>query len=284
MAQCITPYSVRDKKTGQTIPVPCGKCPQCITRRVSGWSFRLMQEDKISLQSWFVTLTYAPEHVPMTSNKFMTLNKKHCQDFMKLLRYYQNEFYKQRKIPKKEWRKIRYYTAGEYGSEGARPHYHIILFDAYPECVLDAWTMGSVYFGSVSSASVGYSLKYMSKAGKIPIHARDDRVPEFALMSKGLGKNYLTDEMIKWHETDMYNRMYLNYEGQKKCSMPRYYKDKIYTKEQREHIGNYQAGRIADEIQKRINEYDGDYYRDAAEADKAAFDRKNYNAKKTDKL
>lgn len=163
---------VRDPKYGQ-IPVPCGKCPPCVARRVSGWSFRLMQQDRIAHQSWFVTLTYANENLPRSKNNFKTLCRKDVQDFMKRLRYYS---------PKSP--KIKYYAAGEYGSDTERPHYHLILFNADPANVELAWQLGSVFFGSVSAASVGYSLKYISKKGKIPMHSRDDRVPEFALMSK----------------------------------------------------------------------------------------------------
>ena len=272
MGRCISPFLVRDKITGATTPAPCGKCPDCIAKRVSGWSFRLVQEDKQSLMSLFVTLTYAPEFVPNTKNKFMTLDKKHVQNFMKLLRYYSPSF-----------PKIKYYAAGEYGSEGERPHYHIILFNANYEAVERAWSMGAIYFGTVTAASVGYSLKYISKKGKIPVHSRDDRLPEFALMSKGLGKNYLTEQMVRWHNEDLYNRMYLPFEG-KKLSMPRYYKEKLYTKEQREHIGAHLAGKLDDELQRKIQDYGPEYYRDKAEADKAAIARKEYRARKTDKL
>lgn len=90
--------------------------------------------------------------------------------------------------------------------------------------------------------------------------------------------------MLQWHEADMYNRMYLNLEGGKKCAMPRYYKDKIYTKEQREHIGGYLAGKMADELAEVIANYPGDYYRDKAEADIAAFRRKEFLSSKGETL
>lgn len=43
--------------------------------------------------------------------------------------------------------------------------------------------------------------------------------------------------MIAWHHKDQDNRMYCNIEDGKKIAMPRYYKNKIYTDEQRERIG-----------------------------------------------
>lgn len=274
MARCISPFNVRSKDhSAGTIPVPCGRCVACVKRKISEWSFRLMQQDRVSTSAYFVTLTYDNAHVPITKNKFMTVNKKHLQDFFKRLRYYS---------PVDS--KIKYYAASEYGSETKRPHYHVILFNALPEHIDLAWTMGAIHYGTVSAASVGYSLKYISKKATKKVHARDDRVPEFALMSKKLGSNYLTPQMVKWHESDMYNRMYIPIEQGKKISMPRYYKDKIYTKEQRQHIGAYQASRQQDELQREISMYEGDYVRDKIQSDLAAIRKQNYKTRKTDKL
>lgn len=273
--QCITPIQVSDGKGGK-IFVPCGKCVPCGTRRISGWSKRLIEEDKVSSISWFVTLTYDNDHVPMTKNKFMTLRKSDVQGFIKRLRYYS------------KGKKIKYYAAGEYGSDTMRPHYHLILFNAEPDEIDRAWcengqTIGNVYYGNVQEASVGYTLKYISKKGKIPMHKRDDRVPEFSLSSTKLGAAYI-EKYRKWHEADMLNRMYCNIEDGKRIAMPRYYKDKLYTKEQREHIGDHVV-RKSEEINKRIIEdYGPDYYRDKAEADKQAIKRKDYLNKKGDKL
>jgi len=55
-------------------------------------------------------------------------------------------------------------------------------------------------------------------------------------MSKGLGKLYLTDKMIKWHKDDLENRMYVPIKDGKKIAMPRYYKDKIYNEREKDRI------------------------------------------------
>lgn len=211
---CLTPYRLSDERGGHL--VPCGKCPKCRARRTSNWSFRLQEHDKIVTNSHFITLTYATEHVPITPNGFMTINKRDCQLFMKRLR-------------KGNSKQLKYYLCGEYGSKTNRPHYHLILFNAEIDTIQNAWQLGSVHYGQVSGASVGYTLKYINKLGKIPIHRNDDRVPEFQLMSKGLGANYLTDNMVKWHLADKLERMYINLPDGKKAAMPRYYKNKIYT-------------------------------------------------------
>jgi len=186
--KCITPFYVKDKYNGENIPVPCSKCPPCKKRRTSGWSFRLMQEEKRSLSALFITLTYNSEHIPITQKGYMNLDKTDLQKFMKRLRKLSNQ-------------KLKYYVCGEYGSKNMRPHYHMILFNANKEMVEKAWSLnnkplGSIYIGEVSEASVGYTLKYMTKKGKIPLHKNDDRLKEFSLMSKRLGDNYLSTNMI----------------------------------------------------------------------------------------
>lgn len=241
---CITPFY----KDG--MPLPCGKCPDCKSRRISGWSFRLMKEAERSSSAFFVTLTYDPEHCRIDGNGMMTLLKSDLQTFFKALR-------------KLNRNKLKYYACGEYGTDSWRPHYHVILFnaelhtlvgttaafdmkrkripiDGTYQCRCEAWPHGHVTVGQVTEASVGYTLKYITKPSRIKGHGNwDERLPEFALMSKGLGDNYLTDSAKKWHKEHgkIAERVYITRKGGEKISMPRYYKDKIYSKGQRLMIG-----------------------------------------------
>lgn len=258
---CLTPFTGRDKITGNAIAFPCGKCPECTKRRISEWSFRLMQEEKRSSSAHFITLTYNTKFVPITRLGFLTLNKKHLQNFFKRLRFNTGAT------------NLKYYAVGEYGTDNYRPHYHAILFNLPSEHdVVNAWiadarkteqkeSLGDCHFGTVTAASIGYSLKYISKKRRIPAHRNDDRLPEFALQSKGLGSGYLTEAAHAWHHADLLNRMHLVIEGGKKISMPRYFKNKIYTDADRENIGAHQAPLIEKRRQDIIDQkYNGDEY------------------------
>jgi hypothetical protein len=242
---------VKGVETGY-MPFPCGKCPACVRRRVSGWAFRLNKQSEQSNSAHFVTLTYNDEHIKKTKNGFETLVKKDLQDFFKRLR----------KLTKQ---KISYYAVGEYGDTGERPHYHIILFNANPKIVENAWNLnntsiGNVHFGDVGDASVGYTLKYISKDKKIPQFNGDDRQKEFALMSKGLGAGYLTQNMVKWHtKGNIENKVYLPLKDGKKAAMPRYYKDKLYNKGQKFRIGVFMRAESQKQVEELENEY-GDLY------------------------
>ena len=67
----------------------------------------------------------------------------------------------------------------------------------------------------------------MYKAGLVPAFDLDDRLPEFRLMSRGLGDNYLTPNMIKWHLQDLKNRQYATFKSGIKVALPRIYRDKL---------------------------------------------------------
>lgn len=263
MDSCKTPYQVRTKMNpNETIPVPCGKCPVCLARRVSGWSFRLMQQDKVSITSHFITLTYDTDYVPITSKGFMCLCKRDVQLFLKRLRKMCNA---------NDYTKISYYAVGEYGSKSMRPHYHLLMFDANIELIQPAWQRGQVHYGTVTGASIGYCLKYMCKPKRIPLHQNDDRIREFALMSKGLGKSYLTPAVIRWHHANKFERMYIPIDSGKKIAMPRYYKQKIYTEQQRKGIGLAVRQEQLKQQERLVALGKAVSSRDQAERDKVAF-------------
>lgn len=231
MAQCLTPYSIKNPSpTGErVIPVPCGKCVECRKNRANQWHFRLRQEEKRSHNAVFLTLTYDTDHVPITPKGYMSLDKKsHLTKFLNLLRkwHYRNDKYG------KDWR-IKYYLCGEYGTLSDRPHYHAIMFNVDKLAIAECWQYGDIHIGDVTGASLMYTLKYMVKEGKIPKHQNDDRIPEFSRMSKKLGSNYLDDERnVKWHKADI-NRNYIVDLGGIKIPLPRYYRERIYTESER---------------------------------------------------
>lgn len=235
---CRTPLTKRDKHTNKLVLVPCNKCANCRARKVSEWSFRLMQEEKHAYWAYFLTLTYNDKVLPYTRNGFRTVHKRDLQLFFKRLRKMQasKRYCKKAGVPYVE-QPIKYYAVGEYGGRFKRPHYHVILFNASPELVERAWTAGHVHYGFVSGASVGYTMKYISKPSAVPIHRNDDRTPEFALMSKGLGECYLTQNMIRWHNsTSALECRYHVISNGVKIAMPRYYRDRLYSREDKKQI------------------------------------------------
>lgn len=260
MAKCYKPIRL---KTGSV--VPCNKCPACITRRVSAWSFRLMQEEKVSSSANFITLTYDAENVPIQFGGLLTLSKRSIQLFFKRLR--------KSHVSNCKDTAIKYYVVGEYGGHTERPHYHVILFNAELELIDKAWGMGNIHCGKVTGDSVGYCLKYMMKNKKQQKWWLKGRVPEFAVMSKGLGISYLSSELCEWHVEDLENRMYCSLINGVKISMPRYYKERLYWDAERRAIAEVQ-GIIANQnlLEKILNQTTKDVWNEQQAID-AAYDK-----------
>ena len=115
----------REASVRDFVPIPCGKCIGCRLDYSRQWANRMMLELELHDSAYFVTLTYDDLHVPRTmyadpdtgeALQALTLCKRDFQLWMKRLR--------------KEYvdDNIRYFAAGEYGSQTARPHYHAIVF------------------------------------------------------------------------------------------------------------------------------------------------------------
>lgn len=175
----------------------CGQCLPCRINRRRLWTHRMILESLKHAYSSFVTLTYAPEHIPKTA----TLVPRHAKLFLKRLR---------RSIAPL---KVRYFLVGEYGDQSFRPHYHMALF-GYPTClrgrtdhrlseccvncqvVKEAWGLGGVDLGSLTSESAqyigGYVTKKMTKGDDPRLCQRH---PEFARMSlkPGIGALAMRD-------------------------------------------------------------------------------------------
>lgn len=221
---CISPIQVKHKGIRHT--VPCGKCVFCLEQKRNDWSFRLQKELKVASSAFFVTLTYEDEHLPLVTYEvegdirvLPTLVKKDHVLFMKKLR-------------KENEEKIRFFMVGEYGSNYHRPHYHYILFNVTNEAIkkIDRiWSKGFVKVGSVTEASIHYTTKYcISSYTDIP----KEITKPFISMSKvpGLGSCYIDDNWKMHKRTKDFvvrdNNGYTH-------SLPRFYKDKIFTKNEK---------------------------------------------------
>ena len=255
-------YNKIKLKNGTT--VPCGKCPNCAKRYASGWSFRLLTEEKYSDTAYFLTMTYSSDNVVYTPNGYKTLCKDHLRAFWKALR-------------KKNTSRLKYYAVGEYGSKSHRPHYHCILFNAELDTIVGPaaahalktgliamdgttemssphWKHGYITVGRVTEASVGYALKYMLKKVTRKKHGRDDRLSEFSAMSKKLGSQYLTREARAYHLADLTGRFCLKLSNGALAPMPRYYKQHFYNAKHLEVVAKHFEELASEDFKKLSTE------------------------------
>lgn len=168
----------------------------------------------------FVTLTYEDENLIFADDE-PCLYKRHLQLHFKKLR------------KRLEPRSIKYYAVGEYGDKKNRPHFHYILFyngscDRFKlmQMIKDLWEFGSETRVYPVLGAQGYVTKYILKFDR-----RDHLIPPFSMISHGIGIGYLSDRMISYHQNNLIS--YAMKPGGYKITLPRYYKDKIFTSYQK---------------------------------------------------
>lgn len=245
---CVSPIllkttEIKTSRNHFTTPVPCGRCPQCAKAKVYSWLFRIQEEMKISSNPLFITLTYDNINVPITDNGLLSLVKRDCQLWLKRLR---------KEYAKHSDKQIRYYLVGEYGTRTKRPHYHCIMFNMdLPELVGKTWCNGFDFTLPVKDGGIEYVLKYLHKQKPKRLDS-DDRQPEFSLMSKRLGANYLTPERIRFHNQSP-EFSYLRTDEGFKMSLPKYYKDKLYGDDMRAAVTCYLSQRAENALDEQID-------------------------------
>lgn len=201
---CYQPIQIANPNYGEPnepkyILVNCRKCLECRQKRAGEWSLRCMAEAQKYKQNCFITLTYEKSPV--------WLQKRDLQLFFKRLR--------KAIAPVK----IKYFACGEYGTLHSRPHYHAIIFgfdfgDKYlwsksakgyriyrSNTLEKIWTAGNSTIQDVTTDSCAYCALYSSpQKHEMPKHLQS--VPEFNLMSKNLGSDFLLANMETYLQTD----------------------------------------------------------------------------------
>lgn len=198
--------------------VPCGKCAFCLTNKRSSWMFRIHHEMRTQDRpGYFLTLTYDEKHVKRVGRGRLSLRFRDVQLFLKRVR--KDKFY------------CKYVCVGEYGSETKRPHYHMLLWtDCPPERLESYWQQGSIHFGTITMQSAMYTLKYIIQ----PKQKVDDDGMEKtrAQFSKGLGLGYLSSAVYYYHTEDEENPVLTSRIDGRIVALPRYYRNKIFTRHQ----------------------------------------------------
>nr|UXQ88130.1 MAG: replication initiation protein [Microvirus sp.] len=218
------------------IQLPCNMCIGCRLDRSLSWAIRCVHESQLHTQNSFITLTYAPEHLP----QYGSLQHGHFQTFIRKLR---------RSLPHKT---IRYFMCGEYGEDLSHPHYHACLFGHdfhdkqiwkeqegiltyVSESLETLWGHGFTTTGELNFDTAAYTARYITKKITGPQaenhyqstdqHTGDliNLTPEYANMSLKPG---IAGDYYNKFKSDLYPSDYIIHGG-KKITLPRYY-DNIY--------------------------------------------------------
>ena len=136
---------------------------------------------------------------------------------------------------KKTGKSLKHWCVTELGEDRGRIHLHGIFFgNQAAELVIEKWKYGYVFIGNyVNEKTINYISKYMLKD--------DLNNREFTgkvLTSAGMGKQYFERGDWKFNKYNGENtREYYVFKNGTRAMMPRYYKDKIYSEEEKNYYG-----------------------------------------------
>ncbi|MBD5222418.1 MAG: hypothetical protein HDS70_08665 [Bacteroidales bacterium] len=242
------------------IPVPCGKCPACLSSRSDEWIVRLSEEVRSSDNVTFFTLTYDDDHLPwqFVTDKFNnvdyyipTTRKSDVQAFMKRLR-------------KKLGNGVRFFVCSEFGPTTLRPHYHGLLFNVpqpllrkLDDTIFEKWQNGFTSSSKVSPARVAYVAKYCNSFASVPGYYPRPFI--LCSLRPAIGSSYLErSSKTNWHKKNL-NTSYIDENGFSH-KLPRYYKRKIFDKGE---FAQIRENYLDSENYKNTTDYIAPLYRDA---------------------
>lgn len=212
------------------VPVGCGRCIECMKQKSRNWQARLLEEIRSpGEKAYMVTFTFNDEWLTKYRNKHFKLKGYDLDNA--IAKTAVHEFLERWR--KKHKKSIRHWLVTELGQKNTEHmHLHgIVWTDKDPKDINDIWRNGFTFIGDyVNARTVNYIVKY--------IHKSDELHKEYKpviLSSPGIGKGYLDRidykrNKFKGKET---KEDYINNKGYK-MAMPIYWRNKIYTEEERE--------------------------------------------------
>lgn len=209
------------------IPTKCGCCIECRKEKQREWRVRLEEELRSNF-GYFITLTISPEGIKELEERTGLNWKLNPNEIAtKGLRLFLE------RARKDTGKSIRHWCVTELGEEGDRIHLHGVFFgQKSAELIKKHWKYGFSFIGQYcNSKSVNYMTKYMLK-----VDIKHPTFKQIVLASAGIGAEYMNRLDYLWQKQN-YKRIDVatyTFRNGTKMAMPKYYKNKIFTDEERE--------------------------------------------------
>lgn len=214
-----------DKRV-MSVPIKCGRCIECMKAKRREWQIRLGEEIKHNKNAQFVTLTFSEEKLKELSEELNSTDANIIAT--KAVRRFLENWRSKHKKSVKHW------LITELGHENTeRIHLHGLIWTNDKEEIQNRWIYGRVGLGEyVNMRTVNYIIKYVTKVDK----DHPEYVPKMMnspAIGKGYEKTYNGEKRkFKGEETIEHYKL----PNGAKTQMPIYYRNKIYTEEEREKL------------------------------------------------
>lgn len=217
-----------------TVNIPCGKCIECRKQKANEWRIRLIQEIQNTPHGKFITLTFNTESLIALATE-LTANNKTLAGYeldneiakLAVKRFRERWRFKHKKSP-------RYWLVTELGHQGTEHiHLHGFIWTDKRDEIPTTWKYGFTWVGKyVGGRTASYCVKYVMKLDPMHRHYRP-----IILTSHGIGKQYLNERYRQEHRyRDINTNDTYRLDNGQKLQLPRYYRNKLFTDEQREKI------------------------------------------------
>lgn len=227
----------KDKRV-MAVPVGCGYCIECKKKKARDWQIRLYEEIKHSkLKGHMITLTFSEQALKRIRRKMLKAGHKMGYELENATASYAVRRFTElwRKHNKKT---VRHWLITELGHQGTeRIHLHGIIW-IEPERdkneIQKHWKHGIVWAGYenedtyVNEKTVNYMIKYVTKTDEVNKYYQPKIYASKGIGNKwsGFGKEYNGIKTKDNYTTETGHKM----------SLPIYYRNKIYSDEEREDL------------------------------------------------
>lgn len=235
------------------LPIGCKQCIECRKQKTNNWKTRLMEDIKQFKNARFVTLTFSNENYTKIAEELI-LNTPKGQETP--TGYVLDNLIAIRAVRlfTENWRKkyqktLRHWLVTELGHNGTENiHLHGLVWcndflertvrkkkivTYWKDEIKNTWAQGYVWLGQyVNERTINYITKYVTKVD--PKHKYYEPI---ILTSKGIGANYINSPGAKLNQyQDGKTRDYYTTRAGNKISLPTYWRNKIYTDDEKEKL------------------------------------------------
>ena len=215
-----------------TIKIGCGWCKECRNKIANDWRIRLFEEIKVDKNCTFITLSLSAESIEKLEKELHeTKYKGYESEFtdVNILASFAVRRWceRHRKLHKKAPKHWLITELGHKGSE--RLHLHGLIWDC--KDIDKTWKYGNIWKGTyVNNRTINYIIKYVTKLDE---YHKGYRQKIFT--SHKIGIAYTYNNRYNEYKDEDTKITYKTYNGYN-IALPRYYKEKIWTEEQREKL------------------------------------------------
>lgn len=207
------------------VPIGCGNCIECRKQLANNWRVRLsVTLSAMKIPAYYITLTFSEEKLnwyKLTCNNDNDIARAAIRHFLERWR-------------KKYKKSVKHWLITELGHEGTeRIHLHGIIWTEHPkEAIEERWGNGWVRIGAyVNLRTINYIIKYVTK-----IDSDHENYTGKIFCSAGLGKEYIEYGKNYNHYQGKNTKEYYRTKEGYKLALPMYYRNKIYSEEEREKL------------------------------------------------